>query len=552
MRLSVPAKHKPTLFYLAASLLIFLPLLNVGYILVLDMVFAPTIPMPRELTNTYPFYMLLHALHFVIPAFIIQKMLLISIFAIAGLGTFRLFRVFRPTTVNTTIWQWAAYFAGIFYMYNPFTYTRLMAGQYLVLVGYALLPFFVRALWNFVQQPDRKGTLILAGFTTGIAVTSVHTLGIALIVAFIAVIVQALSRAGRRQHKSLVAHSLLGVSIVIVLNSFWLIPVIRGSSELTDTVANFSSADFEAFATTSGDFGTIVNVLSLQGFWGDDKNLYLLPQDISGLWLLPLAVVWALVLLGCIWSWRNQRKLGFVLAATGIAGLILACGTSGTVFSGLNGWLATHVPFFAAYREPQKFAMLIVLAYAYFAGAGLAWLASYVKQTRQRQTILILALLLPLACAPLLPWGATNQLRAKTYPLDWHSVNTQINAERQPEAKALFLPWHLYMPLRFSNGVVANPAEAFFDIPILSSKDPELGRAGTYKIGSDITAAGQLIGNAANEPRLVPRLATLGIRYIIVAKEFDFARYDFLQSNPDLHQLTHSESLIVYKISVKQ
>ena len=53
-------------------------------------------------------------------------------------------------------------FAGIFYMINPFTYDRLMAGQYNVLFGYALLPWFAGALLKFLREPDWKKSFALS------------------------------------------------------------------------------------------------------------------------------------------------------------------------------------------------------------------------------------------------------------------------------------------------------------------------------------------------------------------------------------------------------
>lgn len=551
MRLRIPEKQKPKLFYLAAALLIFLPLLTTGYILILDMVFAPHMPMPTEIINTYPFYALLHILNVVIPSFVLQKILLIGIFMLSGYGAFKLLQSIQIPTINPKIWLGASYFAGLFYMYNPFTYTRLMAGQYLVLFGYALLPFFILTLWRFLQKPSKRDVLAVVGFTTAIAVTSIHTLGIAILFALIAAIVQICSRSGRRQLKATLRYGLLGLLTVFVLNSFWLLPILRGNSALTNTVHNFSSSDFDAFATVPGEFGTAVQILTLQGFWGDNRNLYLLPQDISALWMIPIAMLWALVLLGSIWSWRNQRKLGGIFAIAGLIGFVLACGVHGSIFAGINEWLGAHVALFAGYREPQKFAMLVVAAYAYFGAVGIAWLLSHLTQLRQRQVALAIVLLLPLACAPLLPWGAANQLRAKSYPADWYTINAQLQETAPRDAEALFLPWHLYMPLSFSSGTVANPAATFFDISIISSNNPELGDAAPYKTKPDVAAVNQLIRNAPSNPSFVPKLAELGIRYIIVAKEYDYAKFDFLKSDINLQQIGHHESLIIYKIDVK-
>ncbi len=153
----------------ALALFILLPLMRPGYILTLDMIFTPTLRMPVEVNNSYLFYGLLHWLNYVLPSQVIQKLLLFGILVLSGVGAYRLViklsscQVFKLAgsesesdelsafnfQLSTAVW--GAYFAGIFYMVNPFVYSRFMAGHYLVLLGYALMPFFTIALWRFLD-----------------------------------------------------------------------------------------------------------------------------------------------------------------------------------------------------------------------------------------------------------------------------------------------------------------------------------------------------------------------------------------------------------------
>ncbi|HUC20966.1 MAG TPA: hypothetical protein VMR98_05770, partial [Candidatus Polarisedimenticolaceae bacterium] len=139
--------------YSLLALVILGPLLLPGYILNFDMVFAPKLDMPIKVDNLYALNVLLHVLNWLIPSMIIEKLLLFVIFVLAGVGAHRL-----VLNADRSAW-WGAAFAGLLYMVNPFTYAHFMAGQYLVLAGYALLPWFTLSLWRFVNAPGWRSCL---------------------------------------------------------------------------------------------------------------------------------------------------------------------------------------------------------------------------------------------------------------------------------------------------------------------------------------------------------------------------------------------------------
>jgi hypothetical protein len=88
-RLTSP-RTRPFWAYLAVALVILGPALLPGYILTLDMVFTPQLHLPLTLSSQLPFNLLLTALNVILPGWLIQKLLLITIFTLAGLGLHRL------------------------------------------------------------------------------------------------------------------------------------------------------------------------------------------------------------------------------------------------------------------------------------------------------------------------------------------------------------------------------------------------------------------------------------------------------------------------------
>jgi hypothetical protein len=141
-RLTSP-RTRPFWAYLAVALVILGPALLPGYILTLDMVFTPQLHLNLGLTSQLPFNLLLTALNVILPGWLIQKAPAHSPSspspASACTGS-------RPPPAPS-----ARYAAGLFYVINPFTYERLMAGQYLVLAGYALMPWFLAALLRWLR-----------------------------------------------------------------------------------------------------------------------------------------------------------------------------------------------------------------------------------------------------------------------------------------------------------------------------------------------------------------------------------------------------------------
>ena len=530
-------------FYVAIAILILGPLLKPGYILTVDMVFAPHLRLPGSVSNSYLFGVILHLLNYALPSQLIEKLMLIAIFLCAGLGMNRMVRYLLPEK-HLQSFSPVPLFAGLLYVINPLTYVRFMLGQYEVLLGYALLPWFIVILFTFLRTPSRNNMLRLFAVAILTSIASIHAIGFMLIFTVIASL-----GAVWRQYKdhiwlkAFAGRSLLLGALFIVGSSYWLIPLFLGHSPTAVTLSNFTASDRQAFATVPGHLGLIGNVLALQGTWSDPQNLYLLPQDVLNYWLIPLLAVWLLVLAGIIWSWRNERaKLGF-FGATIIVGTVLAVGGAGTIFAPLNNWLYAHISFFSGYRDTQKFAVLILISYAYLASAGLYAVGKSFARYRS------FGLLLPFLWTPFMIWGMSEQVYASQYPAGWYTVNALLQENDTRGSKVLFLPWHLYMPYRFADGIIANPAPQFFSEPIVSSMNPEIGNAhGYYETMAVRTLDQRILPNAQDNAQLAKWLTGLHISYIIVAKDYDYKSYAYLNRKPGLGVVFQDNSIILYKV----
>jgi hypothetical protein len=147
-------------------------------------------------------------------------------------------------------------------------------------------------------------------------------------------------------------------------------------------------------------------------------------------------------------------------------------------------------------------------------------------------------------------FGFWGQLRPTDYPADWYEANEILKADDQ-DFNVLFLPWHLYMDFRFvpnQDKRIANPAPIFFDKPIISGQNLEV--PGIY---TQSTNPGQrYVENLLSSGRISgENLKLLNVKYVVLAKEVDYARYLDMLNASDLELVFDSENLMIYRNPVQ-
>lgn len=524
--------------YLALTLLVMAPLLLPGYILTLDMVFVPHPPLPSEVSSSYLFHALLHFLSFVIPSDISQKIILCLIIFLSAFGAHRLFERLRPTE-HEKLWQYIPYIAGLFYAINPFVYGRFMAGQYSVLLGYALLPWFVRSLLQFLQKPSLRSGLPVIIWTTLISIVSIHTVGAILLIAVVATILTLWKHRQDMQELMRLGKNCLVIAIsVLALSSYWLIPALLGNGPIADASESFNATQSQAFATRGGLF----SVLQLHGFWAESASLFIptdQPLPLSGLWQLLL---WIVIIIGFVTALRRQRMVTLVFGISSVVAVVVALGL-------FQDFLVAHIPLFGGYREPQKFVMIIALSNAYFAAWGIHSIMSKLQKRRALQmSTLGLVALLPFLTAPAMAWGFSGQLRPHDYPKDWYTTRKRLSEETNE--KVLFLPWHLYMRFSFAGGrIVANPADQFFaGQNVIVSDNPEFGGIAPLSHDPLKRNLSKLLADDPARNLTGVKLRSHGIGYVMLAREGDADDYNYLDNVPGLKLVDTSHTLRVYKV----
>jgi hypothetical protein len=499
------------------------------------MVWAPRIPWPTVVDNTYPLWAALHCLSVVLPSQVIQKLLLTGILVLAGLGAHRLAQRWGKTTGAVS------YFAGLLYVINPFVYGRFLTGQFLVLLGYALMPYFASALWNFLKAPGRRSAGRLLLWSLAVSTASIHNVCFMLLLSAVSLAAVAIAKWRQLNWRRIGGWGAMAAAMWLIASSLWLLPTMAGSSSAAKTASSFSRQQVGLFKTLADpQYGPVFNAAAMYGFWANNQGYYHLPKEALPVWPLIAVTFMVLALIG-LWASRRDPE-PWALATLGALALILGVGVSFGPFAGTFNWCFDHVPFFKGYREPQKFIGLLILAYSYLGAIGAQWV---VRNARYRIALVVI-LVLPIIYTYPMFWGFSNQLRVANYPADWTSANQLLKADSS-QFKVLFLPWHQYLTLDFAGGKIANPSQAFFEKPVIKSDTLEFGGSFDQNVPAiDKAVEKQILKRAAVSTDAGPKLARLNIKYVLLAKTEELSEYSWLSRQPGLVLLNDGPTLRVY------
>ncbi|UBU14795.1 hypothetical protein [Nonomuraea gerenzanensis] len=447
------------------------PALGWGFTLLQDMVFVPdpafsrfTFGLAGGAARVVPSDAVVTALAQVLPVELVQKAILLGVFVLGCSGAALLLpsQSLGPRLV-----------AGAFYVWNPYVAERLLIGQWALLLGYAGLPWVVRAVWS----GRRVALSVLPAAVGGFAAMTVTAL-------------TALPLARR--------HVLVRVVAVLALFSLpWLIP-----TALRPQGIEGDPAGVDAFAARADTpFGTVGSLLSLSGIW----NLYAVPPGYES--AVGAAARLALTLVGVVVFVRSDLPFKGRLAVAAGIGLAVACVGVSQPGRAAFRWVVVEVwGGFAVFRDAQQYVAPLALV----AALGLGLLAERVARERAWVVALVLV---PVAVLPTMAWGSLGRLGAVPYPESWTAAREVIR--RDPEAgDVLVLPFESYRQFPWNGGrAVLDPAQRFFATPGRRVVSNDVVRVGNLVVGSEdprVQALEHVLEGAS------PNLPAAGFRYVIV------------------------------------
>jgi hypothetical protein len=484
----------PALLGLALGGLCLGPALLPGYVLVQDMVFVPEPVFSRFAfglaggsPRAVPSDLVVTAFAQVVPAWLVQKAVLLGIFVLGCAGAARL------VPAASLVGRLAA---GGFYVWNPYVAERLLMGQWALLLGYAGLPWAVAA----VRDRRRVAVALLPAAVGGFAAMTVTAITALPVAAFVA-------------WRSRTPRALLWpLALLVAYGLPWLVTALARPGGLAG-----DPVGVEAFAARAdGPFGAVASLLSLGGVWnawavpagfdtlpGAAARLTLVAAGVVGFALLrrgrpepgPSGVQGGRGALGPeVWG-------GLVVAAlVGVGIAVAGVGPGGrAVLKGLvEAWAGV-----AVFRDAQQFVAPLALLAAVGLGALTARAASWWAAAM---------VLVPLAVVPTLAWGAAGRLEAVDYPRAWSAAREILRRDPAP-GDVLVLPFESYRQYGWNGGrAVLDPAQRFFAVPGREVVVNDAVRVGSLVVGAEDPRARRLARRLPDPGAL----AAEGIGFVVI------------------------------------
>ncbi len=530
--------------YFLISFSVLFNLFSRGYILTLDMVFTDKNIYPIDLRNSKkaPSSLLIFKLTFFLikflPNWIIQKMLIFLVFLLSSFFTYK---------ISPAKNKMGKFFSGLIYTINPFLYIRVLAGHLPLLLAYSFLPILLGLLITFFENGNIRQIIKIALLLTLISV-SVHYVPILLFLVFLFFLFNFIIRRNWFMTKKL----LYLIAIYLLLNIFWISMMVY-PNYLTKMDSWINSEHLKLFSSIpSFNFNTLFNLASMHGFWrqGYDYAKFHIPS-----WPVLYGIILFLSVHGFLILNRDPKYKIYAraLAIISVGALILATGITHPLFSKIFKFLFDYFPFFKGYREPHKFVALLCLAYAFFGGVGLGDFVEQFKNSKKlRAKILIgifiaISLATPFIYSYTMFFGFHGQLESVDYPETWYETDDYLNKDKD-DFNILFLPWHQYMTFRFNpKQRIANPADRFFTKPVIQGDNMEAGDIYSQSLNPLSKYIEFLLFNNKKYDNFGELVKPLNIKYIILAKEVDWQRYQFLHNQTDLELVIENEDLLVFK-----
>jgi hypothetical protein len=496
---------------LALGLLALGPGLRRGFLLSYDMVFVPREPFTAAMfglsggpPRAVPSDFVVAVAARLLPADIVQKLVLLLIFVLACSGAAALLDR-EPMLARLA--------AAVFYGWNPYVAERLIIGQWALLIGYAGLPWVLRAGLALARECTKRNLarLILAllpaiaGGFAAVALSALVLIPVAL--------ASRNARAGAVSLAALAAGSLP-----------WLIP------SLLHTVYA-DPGGVAAFASRADTpFGTVGSLVMLGGMW----NATTVPKGYGGPW----SAIWLAVVLAALAGYvllgrRPARWPGLTAAA--LVALVIACiGITepgrALLRGAIGGW-----PAFAILRDAQQFVAPLALAEAIGFGLAVNWcvrprpFGQKIYAERAGTTppsppppepadplglaLGVLALVTPLLLLPGLAWGAAGRLRPAWYPSSFLAAARTIDASRAPGA-VLLLPWAADRTPVWNHGEVMLDAwPRLVSRPVIWNDGTVVGNQALAPDDPAARRLDRLIGSAGP---MTAGLRAAGVRFVVV------------------------------------
>jgi len=530
------------LFFLALAILLLYPTFQSGYIFLLDWSVEPNISLTDVNLETKSISWILYRLGAVVFSFgVFQRIYLFAIIFFLGLAGFRL----AKKTNNI----FARYFAGIFLIFNPFIYAR-MVEQPGIALGSLFFFWFLIYFLEYLEEKEKSKKIWLSSIFAGLAIASFpHSV---FFVATSTLVLLAFDYLKNRDYRIVLKTALIVGVVVILLNGNWFFSFASGTSSGVGGIRSFSLDDAKAFQTkTFGGHSVYYTVLALQGYWGEYQDRFVSIQE-NPLWMIAFLGIFLLGIFGLVRQFINKDRLAMPLTLVAVIAYVLAIGIASPIFAPLANFLYAHFPFYIGLRESQKWVAVLVFVYAYFGAWGIANFLQWERIKSFKYEWGLFFAILPIIFAFPIVKGMHQHFAPHDFPVEWQAAKTYLQ-DNAGDAKILFFPWHLYANLDFAQKNTVVPARYFFGENVIQGNNTEFGGIYSHSLDEQTLAIEKYVARKDNPAEKIgyenfsEDMQKIGIGIVMLAKTEDWQKYLWLD-RIGIRKVLENDKLIIYEI----
>jgi len=533
-------KNHKIIFAVIAFFLIY-PTFQRGYIFLLDWMALPNAGITDINWSFDSIGIILYKLLSVMLGFgIIQRIVLFAIIFFAGTAGFRLAKKTRNI--------YARYFSGLFFIFNPFIYARIVE-QPNIAGGAVLFLWFLVYFLEYMEEKNKQKLLlssVFAAFSVSFSIHSIFFIGLAMAVVLFFDFMKS------KDWKFCLKAFSVVFCFIIILNLNWMIYLVGGAEKGIGSIRNFSHEDIITFKTRDiGGISVCAAVLAMQGYWGENQDRFVSVQD-NSLWFPAFLLIFSLSVFGLVKSWKTNSLTKPLAVLFGVA-FVLAVGVASPVFKPLALFLYDEVPFYIGLRESQKWVVVLVFVYAYLGGWGIKYIMDMKRMKNYRGEIGIFCVILPVLFSFSAILGMHNHFTPHEFPSGWHEAKKYL-VENPSDGKILFLPWHAYMKFDFAEKNIINPARSFFGKEIIQGNNTEFKEVYSHYFDEQTLTIEKYVlkkgdgEEKINRQNFLTDMEKIGVEKIILAKAEDWKNYLWIGEVNGAEKAMENNGIIIYEL----
>lgn len=400
------------------------------------------------------------------PSFIIQAILIGLSMEIAILSAYLLFNYLSKGSFLIS------FVGAFFYVFNTYTQAQIFR-RFLYPYMYALAyyPLFLY-LWIKLLEERKWKYLLLFSISSAFfsfSFDQVATLIPFIISAFIILLIKFWqNRNSLKRVIFLIGISLFSLTLVILVNIWWIYPFIISTKSYLSIVSTFSTSQVNLNSLEAvSKFFPISQILLLRQSWwyGESQHWYNYYQN-PLIFLLSFSVFF-ITFYGLIKS--RVSKFFPILSILFVIGLLVCKGSNPPFGKALFSFLFENFTFTAALRNPyEKFGIVLLLPYCFFFASGLSYLMRGVRGKFVNLALLLSFVFFILILVwPIFSGNVFTKEELINVPISYKEANNYLN--KNSSLRIFHVPLSRYYNEKYDWGFYGqNPTIYLFDRTSLS------------------------------------------------------------------------------------